>query len=149
MYATSAKVQRISTCELGQCRRAVHLGRRFALCLRHHPRDTARPAQVDPTARLPGHVPDDDWRRQELGREGEARGLQEAERRRAEATGRRQADGGDYMDRPLDPGAASSSDPAGSATPSNQQGPDQNPRTRHTWPDTGVGPEEAPDCSSV
>ena len=75
--------------------------------------------------------------------------LQEAERRRAEATGRRQVHGRDYMDRPPDPGAASSSDPEGSATPSNQQGPDQNPRTRHTWPDTGVGPEEALDWTAL
>ena len=53
------------------------------------------------------------------------------------------------MDRPPDPGGASSSDPAGSDAARGRRGPDQQPRIRRTWAGTGVGAAEAPDWSSV
>ena len=93
-------------------RHAVHLGRRFAPRVGHHPRDPARPAHAEPTAKMPAVVPRPDGRRQELGREGGERVVEEARRRQAEDTGSRRADGVDDVDRPDDPGAASSSDPA-------------------------------------
>ena len=112
----------------------------------HHPRGPARSAQVEPADRLLGNVPgEEDGRRHEVGRDGEERALRAAERRQAEAAERRQADGGDYVDRPLGPGATSSSDPAGSASQANRSGPDQDTRTRRHRVETGVGPEGAPD----
>ena len=119
------------TFEPGQCRHAVQAGRRFAHRVGHHPRDPARPATAEPTARLPSHVPDADGELQELGREGEEQAIRSDERRQAEVR--------DDMDRPPDPGAASSSDPAGS-TEARTRGPDLQPRNRRTWADTGAGP---------
>ena len=74
--------------------------------------------------------------------------LQEARRRPVEGTGSRRVDGADDMDRPSDPGAASSSDLVGSVALQKRRGPDQKPRTCRTWADAGVGPEEAPDWTS-
>ena len=126
------------TFELGQCRHAVQPARRFAPRAGHHPRDPARPAQAEPTARLPGNVPGEQEERQELGVEGEEPAIHRDERRQAEVD--------DEFDRPADPGAASSSDPSGSVEA--RRGPDTQPRVRRTWADTGAGIGEGPDWSS-
>ena len=81
------------TFDPGQYRRAVHNGRSFAPRVGHHPRDPARLAHAEPTARMPAVVPGPDGHRQELGREGEERALEEARRRQAEDTGSRRVDG--------------------------------------------------------
>ena len=128
------------TFEPGQCRHATHAGRRFAHRVGHHPRDLARPASAEPTARLPSHA-----ERQELGREGEKQAIRADERRQAAV--RTEQPDADDMDRLPDPGAAGSSDPAGSAE-SRHRGPDLQPRTRGTWADTGSGPAEAPDWTT-
>ena len=127
------------TFEPGQCRHAVQAGRRFAHRTGHHPRDLARPASAEPTARLPSHVPDAAGELQELGREGEEQAIRSDERRQAEVR--------DDMDRPPDPGAASSSDPAGS-TEARHRGPDLHPLTRRTWADTGTGPADNADWTT-
>ena len=112
------------TFEPGQCRHAVQPARRFAPRVGHHPRDPARPAQAEPTARLPGNVPDEHAERRELGVEGEEQAIHHDERRQAEVD--------DEFDRPADPGAASSSDPAGSAEA--RRGPDTQPRVSAPGP---------------
>ena len=136
------------TFEPGQCRDAVHTGRRFALRVGHHPRGPARPASAEPTARSPGHVPDAAGELQELGREGEEHAIRSDERRQAEVReGHAQPATADDMGRPSDPGAASSSDPAGSIE-ARHRGPDLHPRIRRTWTDTGTGPADSPDWTA-
>ena len=126
------------TFEPGQCRHAVQPARRFAPRVGHRPRDPARPAQAEPTARFLGTVPGEHEERRELGAEGEEQAIRRDERRQAEVD--------DEFDRPADLGAARSSDPAGSAE--GRRGPDTQPRVRRTWADTGAGAGEGPDWSS-
>ena len=126
------------TFEPGQCRHAVQPARRFAPRAGHHPRDPARPAQAEPTARLLGNVPDEHEERRELGVGGLEQAIHRDERRQAEIA--------DDMNRPADLGAASSSIPAGSVE--SRRGPDTQPRIRRTWANTGAGAADGPDWSS-
>ena len=128
--------------EPGQCRHVVQLGRRYAPRVGHHPRDPARRAQAEPTARLPANVPDEEGGRRELGQDAEDRALRDFEDRQVEDPRAME------MDRPPDPGGASSSDPVGSAEARRPRGPDLQPRVRRTWADTGVGVAEGPDWST-
>ena len=133
-----------------RCREG-HILEQASAGMRHTPEDdslrdsdTIRVIQNDghKPHRQPGYLENvlgGDGGRQELGRGGEERVVREAERRQAEAAKRRQAAGDDYIDRPSDPGAASSSDSAGSSAQIKRRGPTQQPRTRRTWVGTGAG----------
>ena len=87
-------------------------------------------------------MPDEEGGRRELGQDAEDRALRELEDRQVEDPR------ADEMDRPPDPGGASSSDPAGSAEARSSRGPDLQPRVRRTWAGIGVGATEAPDWST-
>ncbi|MFM7988920.1 MAG: hypothetical protein ACKPKO_57370, partial [Candidatus Fonsibacter sp.] len=91
-----------------------------------------RPDAVELAARLPSHVHNDTGELHELGREGEEQAIRVEERRQADLITIKHSDAAapsDDMDRPADPGAASSSDPVGSSE-ARHRGYDLQPRVR-------------------
>ncbi len=139
--------------EAGKCKWGVVPARAYAPRSGAHPRDPARRASEEPTSRLAG-APGGD----ELGQQGEAALDEERREREAERTQAQKASGEREGAEPIQerssPGAeiAPEVPDTGGAMSSVQpaperrgRGPDQQPRVRRTWADTGVGEGQEPD----